>query len=134
MAKPLRTAEHLRIIDERLDRIEVKVDERFAQVDQRFEQVDKRFEQVDQRFEQVDKRFDQVDKRFDDQRSHFDALAEEGREQFRNLYDLLATHVQNTDSRFKRFETEMRNSVTDIQAAIQTFVGRAPRRRRKRVN
>ena len=121
MAKPLRTAERLRMIDERLDRFEVKVDDRFAQ--------------VDKRFDEVDKRFDEVDKRFDDQRSHFDTLAEESREHFRNLYDRTTAQAEKTESRFKQFEGAIDNRLTDIQAALQALLAaRSARRARKRVN
>lgn len=107
MAKPLRTAEHLKMIDERLGHFEAKVDERF----------------------------EQVDKRFADQRSHFDSLAEAARDQFRNLYDLMTAQAQKTDDRLNQIETEIRVGMRDMQAALHALVpGVAARRSRKRVS
>lgn len=151
----MRTAEHLKSIDGRLDRLDAKIDERFAtvdgrlvesdnrfaqidrrfeqvdrrfeQVDRRFEQVDKRFEQVDQRFDDVDQRFDDVDKRFDEQRAHSSALFEASRADFNNLYDFVKAQAERTDARFGQFQTELRTRFADVQSAITALVPRVRR-------
>ena len=135
MAKPLRTAEHLKGIDERLDRFEARVDERFAHVDKRFEQLDQRFDAMDKRFDAMDKRFDAMDKQFDDQRSHFDTFPEASSDRFNNLYDLMTAQGEKTEERFNKLEAELRLGMTDVKAALQTLLaGQTVRRRQKRIS
>ena len=72
-------------LEERLHRFEVKVDERF--------------DKVDARFDQVDARFAKVDERFDERRRYAEVLTEAMRSDFRNLYELVFAHMQETDAR-----------------------------------
>lgn len=79
-------------IEERVEGLEVKLE--------RFEvSVDERFNRVDARFDQVDAKFAKVDERFDDLRRHFEVLTEAMRGDFRNLYDLVFAHMQETNAR-----------------------------------
>ena len=107
MAKSMRTADHLKIIDGRLGRFEANVDERFMQ----------------------------VDKRFEEQRSRFDALHEDARTRFNNLYDLMKTFAEKTDARFDRLESELRTGMADMNVAIQALAtDRRERRGRTRIS
>ncbi len=76
---------HVERVETRLDRFEARVEERFNLVDARFDQVDAKFAKVDERF--------------DDMRRHFEVLTEAMRGDFRNLYDLVFAHMQETSAR-----------------------------------
>ena len=128
----MRTADHLKAIDDRLDRLDAKVDERFATIDVRFADVDKRFEQVDKRFEQVDKRFEQVDRRFDEQRAHANALYEASCSDFNNLYDFVKAQAERTDARLDQFQAETRIRFADLHSAIASLAPRIRGARRRR--
>ena len=123
----MRTADHLKAIDDRLDRLDAKIDERFAGVDARFGEVDRRFGEVDKRFVDVDKRFGDIDKRFDEQRAHANALFEASRSDFKNLYDFVKAQAERTDARFDQLQTEFRTRFTDLQTAITALTPRVRR-------
>jgi tetrahydromethanopterin S-methyltransferase subunit G len=122
----MRTADHLKAIDDRLNRLDAKIEARFAAVDARFGQVDKRFGEVD-------KRFGEVDKRFDEQRAHTNALFEASRADFNNLYDFVKAQAEKTDLRFDQMQTDFRTRFIDLQTAITALPrGRRTSGRRRR--
>lgn len=86
-------------IEERVEGLEVKLERFEVSVDERFNRVDAKFDQVDARFDQVDAKFVKVDERFDDLRGYFEVLTEAMRGDFRNLYDLVFAHMQETSAR-----------------------------------
>jgi len=104
--------EHLKGVDNRLDRLDAK---------------------VDARFEQVDKRFEQVDVRFEEQRSYFKTLHEASRSDFNNLYDFVKARTDSLDTRFDRLQTELNSRFADVQKAIASLAAQLrPRTRRSR--
>lgn len=107
------TAEHLKSIDGRLDRLDAKVDARFVE--------------VDKRFDRVDRRLDDVDGRLDGQRSEFRALFEASRSDFNNLYDFVKAQAERTEARFGQLQTEMRTGFADVRSAITALVPRGRR-------
>jgi hypothetical protein len=108
----MRTTNRVETIEARLTGFETRVTKRFDAIDQRFEQVD-------QRFEQVDKRFEYSDQKLDAQQSHFDALFEEQRTQFQNLFDLIRAQDEGTTTRFERLEAEIRAERADLRSILK---------------
>lgn len=128
------TAEHLKSIDGRLDRIETKIGERFAAVDAHFVEsdgrlagIDRRLIDVDRCFDGVDRRFDDVDGRLDEQRSEFRALFEASRSDFNNLYGFVKAQAERTDARFDQAQAEIRTRFADVQTAIMALASRGRR-------
>ena len=116
----MRTADHLKAIDSRLDGLDAKIEARFAAVDARFGEVEKRFDEVD-------RRFGEVDKRFDEQRAHANALFEASRSDFNNLYDFVKAQAERTDARFDQLQTEFRTRFADLETVITALTPRVRR-------
>lgn len=106
MARRMSLTAQISTLDGRVERIEVRlegVEGRLERVEERVESLEgklHRFEvKVDERFDQVDAKFARVDERFDDMRGYAEVLTEAMRSDFRNLYDLVFAHMQETNAR-----------------------------------
>ncbi|MCS7207487.1 MAG: hypothetical protein NZ951_06095 [Dehalococcoidia bacterium] len=99
----------VRLLGERLDRLEKVLEERFAQVEQRFGQMEQRFGQLDQRFVQIEQRFAQVDQRFAQVDARFEALTREMNERFARV-----------DARFDAMHKE----ILDLAKAVSAIDGK----------
>ena len=118
------TAEYLKVIDDRLERLETKTDERLAAASTRFEQAEKRFERVSRRVEQVERLLEE-------QRTHA-AQMERQRADFQRLWDLLKAHYERTNAWLDRIDSQNAVRCADLQRAILALAPRARGARRRR--
>ena len=118
---PDESADVLINVMNRLEALDRKLEDRFAALDRK---LDAGFAAVDTRLEQVDTRFKQIDMRFDTEHSHFQALSEASRSDFKNLYDFVTASAVATNARFDQLDADLATRFADVYAAIAAVTQR----------